>query len=134
MKENDDEQTTVNDLLLLMQEHLKYSSNEAFTSKWLKNRLTEHFKDEIGFTEINGKQKVVTLRSKAKTFVMTFTKAVNHLMKKLKKLTSLRLLQKSAEKTKSRNVIVRQQLIHQLKIWSHAHAAKNLFLHHFDYS
>ena len=66
LKENDDEQTTVNDLLLLMQEHLTHSSNDAFTSKWLKNRLTEHFKDEIVFTEINGKQNVVTFRSKAK--------------------------------------------------------------------
>ena len=66
LEENDDEQTTINDLLLLMQEHLKHSSSDAFTSKWLENSLTEHFKDEIVFTEINGKQNVVTFRSKAK--------------------------------------------------------------------
>ena len=33
LKENDDEQTTVTDLLSMMQEHLKDSSSDAFTSK-----------------------------------------------------------------------------------------------------
>ena len=75
LKENDDEQTTVNELLLLMQEHLKHSLSDAFTSKWLKNRLTEHFKDEIVFTEINGKQNVVTFRSKAKNILHDFYKS-----------------------------------------------------------
>ena len=75
LKENDDEQTTVNELLLLMQEHLKHSLSDAFTSKWLKNRLTEHFKNEIVFTEINGKQNVVTFRSKAKNILHDFYKS-----------------------------------------------------------
>ena len=47
MKQNDDEQTTVNDLLSMMQEHFKDSSSDAFTSKWLKNRLMEYFKNSL---------------------------------------------------------------------------------------
>ena len=75
LKDNDDEQITVNDLLSLMQNHLKESSSHAFTAKWLKNRLIEHFKDEIVFTEINGKQNVVTFRSKARKILHDFYKS-----------------------------------------------------------
>ena len=57
---------------MLMQEHLKHSSSDTFTSKWLKNSLTEHFKDEIVFTEINGEQNVVTFRSKTKNLLHDF--------------------------------------------------------------
>ncbi len=58
-----------------MLNYLKDSSSEAFTSKWLKNRLIEHFKGEIVFTEINGKQNVVTFRSKAKKILHDFYKS-----------------------------------------------------------
>lgn len=75
LKDNDDEQITVQGLLSLMLNYLKDSSSEAFTSKWLKNRLIEHFKGEIVFTEINGKQNVVTFRSKAKKILHDFYKS-----------------------------------------------------------
>ena len=58
-----------------MQQHLKDSRSEAFTSKWMKARLSEQFKDEIVFTEINGKQNVVTFRSKAKNILHDFYKS-----------------------------------------------------------
>ena len=75
MRENDNKQVTIGDLILIMQQHLKDSTSEAFTSKWMKAQVMEQFKDEIVFTEINGKQNVLTFRSKAKIFHMTSTKA-----------------------------------------------------------
>ena len=76
-KENDDEQTTVNALLSIMQEHLNdfCSWSDACTSKWLKNRLMEYFKDDIVFTEINGKHNVVTFRTEAKNILHDFYKS-----------------------------------------------------------
>ena len=75
LRENDDEQVTVSDLILIMQQHLKDSTSEAFTSKWMKAQLTEQFKDETVFTEINGKQNVVTFRSRAKNILHDFYKS-----------------------------------------------------------
>ena len=75
LKENDDEQTAVNDLLSITQERLKDSSSDAFTSKWLKNRLMEYFKDDIAFTEINGKHNDVTFKTKAKNILHGFYKS-----------------------------------------------------------
>ena len=33
---------------------------EAYTIKWMKKKLETRFKDEITFTEINGKADVIT--------------------------------------------------------------------------
>ena len=77
LKENDNEQTTVNDLLSIMQEHLKDSSSDALTSKWLKNCLMKYFKDDIVFTEINCKHNVATFRTKAKKILHDFYKSQN---------------------------------------------------------
>ena len=75
LKENDDEHTTGNDLLPIRQEHLEDSLSDAFTSKWLKNRLMEYFKDDIVLTEINGKHNAVTFRTKAKNILHDFYKS-----------------------------------------------------------
>eukprot|EP00794_Sanderia_malayensis_P002072 gene2072-2349_t len=58
-----------------MQQNLKDSTSEAFTSRWMKGRLTEQFKHEIVITEINGKQNVVTFRSKARNILHEFYKS-----------------------------------------------------------
>lgn len=72
LKTNDDEQITINDLTTIMKEQLAGSSSEQFTPKWMKKRLSDYFKDDIVFTEINGKKNVVTFISKAKNILHNF--------------------------------------------------------------
>ena len=72
LRENDDEQITVNQLIDLMQSLLKDSSAEAYSYKWMKKKLQDEFKDEIVFTEINGKANVVTFRARAKNILHNF--------------------------------------------------------------
>ena len=56
---NNEEQITLNDLKELMDFFLKDSPHEAFTTKWIKQKLQEQLKDEAVMTEINGEPNVV---------------------------------------------------------------------------
>ena len=67
LEENDDEQTTVSDLVQRMKATLGESSTEVYSTKYMKKKLQQRFRDKIVFTEINGKPKVATFCSKAKT-------------------------------------------------------------------
>ena len=133
LPENDDEQVTISDLILIMQQHLKDSTSEAFTSKWMKVRLTEQFKDEIVFTEINGKQNVVIFRSKAKNILPDFYKSWRSDDVELEKT---RIIKTAAMllKMKLKSVIVPQQHIHQLKILNHSHVLKSFSHNRCNYS
>lgn len=51
----------------------------------MKNLLSNYFKDDIVFTEINGKKNVVTFISKAKTFFMIFALSKSQMTWKLRK-------------------------------------------------
>ena len=52
LQENDEEQLTINDLV--MDEQLKNNPHEAFSSKWMKDRLMEQLRNDIVISEING--------------------------------------------------------------------------------
>ena len=66
LKENDDKQITIHDLIQSMEENLGESKLSAYSYPYMKQKLTEHFGDKIIETEINGKPNVITFRNKAK--------------------------------------------------------------------
>ena len=73
LQENDEEeQLTINDLVMLMDEQLKNNPHEAFSSKWMKDRLMEQLQNDIVISEINGISVIVTLRKKASHVLREF--------------------------------------------------------------
>lgn len=72
IEENDDEQITVNDLVDLMQQKLADCGSEAYTYTYMKKKLQDHFGEKIIFTDINGKQNVVTMRTTAKVILQDY--------------------------------------------------------------
>ena len=73
LQENDEEeQLTVNDLVMLMDEQLKNNPHEAFSSKWMKDRLMEQLRNDIVISEINGISVIVTLRKKSSHVLREF--------------------------------------------------------------
>ena len=69
LKENDDEQVTIHDLIQSMEENLGESKLSACSYPYMKQNLTEHFGDKIIETEINVKPNVITFRNKANTHI-----------------------------------------------------------------
>ncbi len=94
LEENDNEQTTINDLIDVMQNHLS-SDCSPYGFTHMKAKLEEHFKDQILITEINGKANVVTFRTTAES-VMIFTQTKNQIQR-WKNSTSLKLQPDSSE-------------------------------------
>ncbi len=74
LEENDEEQTTVVELANKMQEYLHNTEEEAYSVKYMKAKLKEHFGDKIVFTELNGKSDVVTFRNTASCILYEFHK------------------------------------------------------------
>lgn len=76
LKSNDDEHTSVNDLKSKMQEILlqKGSKMEAYSEKYLKEKLLQYFKNEIIITNMKGKKNVVTFRTSAERILYQFAK------------------------------------------------------------
>ena len=72
MEENDEEQTTINDLVVKMGEYLDKTDAEPYTAVYMKQKLKYHFSDRIIVTELNGKQNVVTFRDTAKRILYEF--------------------------------------------------------------
>ena len=50
---------------MLMDEQLKNNPHEAFSSKWMEDRLMEQLRNDIVIFEMNGISVIVTLRKKA---------------------------------------------------------------------
>lgn len=69
LKENDNEQITITDLVDKMKE---ICGERAYSASYTKQRLVEHFGDSVIITEINGKQNVVTLRRTASSILHDF--------------------------------------------------------------
>jgi len=69
LEENDDEQTTIYDLIEHMEKTLGDSELGAYSYRYMQQKLKEHFGDKIIQTEINGKKNVITFRNKAKTIL-----------------------------------------------------------------
>ncbi len=72
LKENDDEQITIYDLIARMEDKLVGSDLSAFSSQYMKKKLQEVYGDRIIISEINGKPNVVTFRSTAKAVLQDF--------------------------------------------------------------
>ncbi|PIK46569.1 hypothetical protein BSL78_16578 [Apostichopus japonicus] len=72
LQENDDEQTTIHDLIDKMQEFLVDSSCMPYNFTYMKDQLTQHFSDSIVVAEINGETNVVTLRNNASKILQDF--------------------------------------------------------------
>jgi hypothetical protein len=72
LEANDEEQTTIGDLIEKMQYYLGDSQSEAYRFSHMKDRILEHFGTRIIITEINGKPNVVTFRGVASTMLHDF--------------------------------------------------------------
>lgn len=72
LRENDDEQISVSDLVSKMNEYLLDSGDDAYCDQYLKQKLLEYFGDQIVVTEINGKANVVTFRKTANNILHEF--------------------------------------------------------------
>ena len=68
---NEEKQLTINNLVMLMDKQLKNNPHEAFSSKWMKDRLMEQLRNDIVISEINGIS-VVTLRKKSSHVLREF--------------------------------------------------------------
>ena len=72
LKENDDEQITVSDLIRRTEDSLSGSDHIAYGAHHMKNKLQEVYGDRIIITKINGKPNVVTFHSTAKAVLQDF--------------------------------------------------------------
>lgn len=82
LKENDDEQITLQDLVMKMDECLRDLGSTAppFSNKHMKSKVKEHFGNQIIVTEINGKSNVVTFKSTAEAVLQHFHKESNKIV------------------------------------------------------
>lgn len=70
--DNDDEQTTVDDLIVNMSEFLEGSGAGPYSHKNMKRKLKEHFGDDVLITIINRKENVATLRCTVENILLEF--------------------------------------------------------------
>lgn len=69
LEQNDEEQTSVNDLIEEMESYLAGTGVTAYGSTHMKEEIRKHFGNNIVITEINGKKNVVTMWSAASTIL-----------------------------------------------------------------
>ena len=72
LQQNDEEQTTVSDLIENMATYLSDSSNMPYGFTYMKKKIKDHYGDDIIIAEINGKSNVVTFTTTASKFSMIF--------------------------------------------------------------
>ena len=72
LEDNDEEQITISDLIVKMEEYLVNTDFEPYSFPYMKKRLLEHFKERIIITELDGKANVVTFRSTASHILHQF--------------------------------------------------------------
>ena len=72
LEANDEEQTTVSDLVQIMIEALDGTNEEPYSTVYMKTKLQEHFRDKIVITSIYGKSNVVTFRQTAASVIDEF--------------------------------------------------------------
>ena len=72
LEDNDDEQTTINDLIDFMNQKLADTEYEAYSYPHMKMKLQELFGERIVLTEINGKPNVVTFRTTARAVLQDY--------------------------------------------------------------
>jgi hypothetical protein len=74
LKENDEEQTTIGDLIAKMTEYLGDSDTKPFGFTHMKEQIKKQFGNNIMITEISGMANIVTFRSTASTILQDFHK------------------------------------------------------------
>ena len=57
-----DDQNTVNSLVNIMSEFLKDSQTDAYSTHYMKQKLKEHYGQDILFTNVAGKTDVITFK------------------------------------------------------------------------
>ena len=72
LRQNDEEQTTVTDLIENMKTYLGDSGSLPYGFTYMKRRIKDHYGDEIIITEINGKPNVVTFTNTASKILHDF--------------------------------------------------------------
>ena len=73
LEEYDDEQITIQDLIVKMTEYLQDTGCEPYCAKWMKIKIKEHFGDRVIMTGLEN-QCVVTLRDTAHSILREFHK------------------------------------------------------------
>lgn len=72
LRQNDDEQTTIGDLVNNMKQYL--DEEEPYSFRHMKEQLLQRFGDEIVISEVSGRQNVVTFRANATKILHDFFK------------------------------------------------------------
>lgn len=70
LRRNDDEQTTIGDLVNNMKQYL--DEEEPYSFRHMKEQLLQRFGDEIFISEVSGRQNVVTFRANANKILHDF--------------------------------------------------------------
>ena len=65
LEANDEEQTTVSDLVQIISEALDGTNEEPYSTVYMTTKLQEHFGDKTVITSMYGKSNVVTFRQTA---------------------------------------------------------------------
>lgn len=68
LRQDDDEQTTVTDLVKKMSQ----ITPDPYSTKYMRQKLEQHLGDSVVITNINGRQDVVTFRTKAAKILQAF--------------------------------------------------------------
>ncbi len=77
LEENDEEQMTLNDLILKMGEFLQGTDFKLYGAKWMRTKIKEHFGSSVIMTAPSTKACVVTLRDTASSILHAFHKKQN---------------------------------------------------------
>ena len=73
--DTDDEQITISNLGEKMQEFLTDKNTDAYSNRWLKKKLKDHFNDSIYISEVEGCPDLVTLREKTSEILRSHFKS-----------------------------------------------------------
>ena len=73
LQENEEDQLTISDLVVKMQEYLDTDSNEAaYSNRYMKTKIEEYFGDDVIITSMHRKANIVTLRRTASSILHDF--------------------------------------------------------------
>ena len=73
LQENEEDQLTISDLVVKMQEYVDTDSNEAaYSNRYMKTKIEEYFGDDVIITNMHGKANIVTLRRTASSILHDF--------------------------------------------------------------
>ena len=74
LEEHGDEQKTIGDLVMKMEEVLKGTGYEPYSSKWMKMKIKEHFGQRVFMTVLSTKKCIVTLTETASSILFNYHK------------------------------------------------------------